>query len=58
VDRAHGVNANQVFKWHRALKRGELNDAASPTSLLPVNQLTPSCYKDRRGEDSHLTPIN
>jgi len=25
VARAHGVNANQVFKWRRALKRGELN---------------------------------
>ncbi len=35
VARAHGVNANQVFKWRRALKRGELSDGAS-TSLLPV----------------------
>jgi transposase-like protein len=26
VARAHDVNANQVFKWRRALKRGELND--------------------------------
>jgi transposase-like protein len=31
------VNANQVFKWRRALKRGELTEsAAGPTSLLPV----------------------
>lgn len=37
VARAHGVNANQVFKWRRALKRGELSEpAASSTSLLPV----------------------
>jgi transposase len=37
VARAHGVNANQVFKWRRALKRGELNEpTATPTSLLPV----------------------
>jgi transposase len=37
VARAHGVNANQVFKWRRALNRGELNEpsAASP-ALLPV----------------------
>ena len=35
VARAHGVNANQVFKWRRALKRGELSEGAS-TSLLPV----------------------
>jgi transposase len=34
--RAHGVNANQVFKWRRALKRGELNEPAASTSLLPV----------------------
>jgi transposase len=34
VARAHGVNANQVFKWRRALKRGELNEPA--TALLPV----------------------
>ena len=37
VARAHDVNANQVFKWRRALKRGELNEpAAASTSLLPV----------------------
>jgi transposase len=37
VARANGVNANQVFKWRRALKRGELSDpVAAPTSLLPV----------------------
>jgi transposase len=41
VARAHGVNANQVFKWGRALKRGELNDAAAPTSLLPVTVSAP-----------------
>jgi transposase len=37
VARAHGVNANQVFKWRRALKRGDLNEpVAAPTALLPV----------------------
>jgi transposase len=36
VARAHSVNANQVFKWRRALKRGELNEPAASTSLLPV----------------------
>jgi transposase-like protein len=37
VARANGVNANQVFKWRRALKRGELNEpTTAPTSLLPV----------------------
>jgi transposase len=37
VARAHSVNANQVFKWRRALKGGELNGLApAPTALLPV----------------------
>ena len=42
VARAHGVNANQVFKWRRELKKGELvePDAAS-TALLPVSLSTP-----------------
>jgi transposase len=43
VARAHGVNANQVFKWRRALTRGELSDTATPsTSLLPVVVASPS----------------
>jgi transposase-like protein len=33
VARAHGVNANQVFKWRRALKRGELNESAAGARL-------------------------
>ena len=38
VARAHGVNANQVFKWRRALKRGELNEPSSAsTAMLPVS---------------------
>ena len=37
VARAHGVNANQVFKWRRALTRGELSEPmAASTSLLPL----------------------
>jgi transposase len=37
VARAHGVNANQVFKWRRAFERGELGEAgAGSTALLPV----------------------
>ena len=40
VARAHGVNANQVFKWRRAFERGELIEAC--TALLPVTVTTPS----------------
>jgi len=37
VARANGVNANQVFKWRRALERGELVDPSqASTALLPV----------------------
>jgi transposase len=36
VARAHGVNANQVFKWRREYERGELAAPPSPSSLLPV----------------------
>jgi len=37
VARAHGVNANQVFAWRRALKSGELgHPIAAATALLPV----------------------
>jgi transposase len=37
VARAHGMNANQLFKWRRAFERGELVDsAASSQALLPV----------------------
>ena len=42
VARAHGVNANQVFKWRRELKRGELVEPyAASTALLPVTLSAP-----------------
>jgi transposase len=34
VARAHGVNANQVFKWRRAFERGELSELS--VALVPV----------------------
>jgi len=37
IARAHGVNANQVFKWRRLFERGQLSDGiARSTALLPV----------------------
>jgi len=51
VARAHGVNANQVFKWRRALKRGELSEpAAASTSLLPVVMAAPCESINSTGE--------
>jgi transposase len=38
VARAHGVNANQVFKWRRAFERGEHTE--SSTALIPVTVST------------------
>ena len=37
--RAHGVNANQVFKWRRAFERDDLIEPC--TALLPVTVTTP-----------------
>ena len=34
IARAHGVNANQVFKWRRAFDRGELSEPCA--ALIPV----------------------
>jgi len=43
VARAHGVNANQVFAWRRALKSGELAEPISAsTALLPVTVAAPT----------------
>ena len=43
VARAHGVNANQVFAWRRALKSGELAETiAASTALLPVTLAAPT----------------
>ena len=67
VARANGVNANQVFKWRRALERGELGDpVAASTALLPVTLSAPSvcgrCKQvmrrnsRRRRRDSHRVP--
>ena len=51
VARAHGVNANQVFKWRRALKRGELSEpAAESTALLPVTVSSPCEAVSAKGE--------
>lgn len=37
IARAHGLNANQVFKWRRLFERGQLSDGvALSTALLPV----------------------
>jgi transposase len=37
IARAHGMNANQVFKWRRLFEKGELRSgAARATALLPV----------------------
>src|SRR5450631_3549988 len=60
VARAHGVHANQVFKWRRALKRGELSEpVAASTSLLPVVVAAPSKVVSATGEadgKEHSTP--
>lgn len=39
VAQAHGVNANQVFKWRRAFERGELSEPS--VALVPVTVDSP-----------------
>jgi transposase len=39
VAQAHGVNANQVFKWRRAFDRGELSE--SSVALVPITVDSP-----------------
>ena len=36
VARSEGVNANQVFQWRRAYRKGELPSGSTSTALLPV----------------------
>jgi transposase len=48
VARAHGLNANQLFKWRRSFERGELIDSTvSPQALLPVTIVAPSAPEIR-----------
>ena len=56
VARAHGVNANQVFKWRRALKRGELSEPVASTSLLPVVMAASSEGVSSTGEADAVEP--
>ena len=54
VARAHGVNANQVFKWRRAFERGELVDStAACTALLPVTVAASSEAETREPTNKH-----
>lgn len=36
VARAHGVRANQVFKWRRLYRDGRLDSVVNETTMLPV----------------------
>lgn len=49
VARAHGVNANQVFKWRRAFERGELVEPCA--ALVPVTVVSP---EDENGEGEEV----
>jgi transposase len=40
VARAHGVNANQVFKWRRAFERGELMERCAALIAVTISSGT------------------
>ncbi|HEY7303256.1 MAG TPA: transposase [Bryobacteraceae bacterium] len=42
VARAHGVRANQVFKWRRLYRDGRMNGGVDEATLLPV-RITKPC---------------
>ena len=46
VAQAHGVNANQVFKWRRAFERGELSEPS--VALVPVTVDSPETRAERQ----------
>jgi len=50
VARAHGLNANQVFKWRRAFERGELTESCSAL-LLPVTIAATSESKEEVADE-------
>jgi transposase len=51
IARAHGVNANQVFKWRRLFAKGQLSEAgARSTALLPVTITTDLEEPDRTAQ--------
>jgi len=54
IARAHGLNANQVFKWRRAFERGELIETCS--ALLPVTIAATSELKSEVAEQQRETP--
>jgi len=57
VARAHGLNANQVFKWRRAFERGELVDStAACTALLPVTAAASSEVQTREPAEQQQPP--
>jgi transposase len=49
---ANGVNANQVFTWRRAFKRGELVESAGGSALLPVVMATPEAAQQESGSSA------
>jgi transposase-like protein len=63
VARAHGVNANQVFKWRLAFERGGLSEpGVASTGLLPVTvsarkgEAGGRCSTMRRAETTTRAP--
>ena len=39
VARFHGINANQIFKWHRQYQDGSLTAVSSGQDVVPASEL-------------------
>ena len=63
VARAHGVNANQVFKWRRQYREGRLG-VEGVTTLLPVKvsdvipTVKPTARRKSRGRSSGIIDVD
>src|SRR5215475_9037997 len=63
IARAHGVNANQVFKWRRQYQQGQLGSDSVP-AVLPVKvcektaEVQPISRRRSRGKTSGIIDID
>jgi len=56
VARAHSINSNQLFKWRRQYRKGEL-EASQQSKLLPVKVVSePVGAKHARGRKPNANP--
>ena len=56
VARAHGVNANQVFKWRRAFERCELMEPCAALIPVTISSGTEASHRECSASRTKITP--